>query len=105
MMGGNLTCASCHGLDGRGGVHTMHMQVMDAPDIRIEATVEEGEEHSDDGGSEHDDQHASYDFDAFRQAVVDGQHPDGKSLSRDMPRWSMDDEDLEDLFFYLQSLP
>jgi len=34
MMGSSLTCAACHGADGRGGAHTMHMQVMDAPDIR-----------------------------------------------------------------------
>lgn len=35
MMGGQLTCASCHGPDGRGGVHGMGMmQVMEAPDIR-----------------------------------------------------------------------
>ncbi|KAA3644109.1 MAG: hypothetical protein DWQ07_18540 [Chloroflexi bacterium] len=105
MMGGTPSCASCHGLDGRGGVHTMHMQVMDAPDIRIEVPVEEGEEHSDQGASEHDDQHAAYDLDAFRQAVVEGQHPDGEPLSRDMPRWDLGDEDLEDLFIYLQSLP
>ncbi len=35
MMGaGYLACASCHGPDGRGGQHIMHMQTMDAPDIR-----------------------------------------------------------------------
>ena len=34
MMGGQLTCASCHGSDGSGGPHFMHMQLMDAPDIR-----------------------------------------------------------------------
>jgi hypothetical protein len=39
MMGsGYLTCASCHGPDGRGGVHSMMgMQTMNAPDIRWEA--------------------------------------------------------------------
>ena len=36
MMGeGRLACASCHGPNGRGGVHSMGtMQVMDAKDIR-----------------------------------------------------------------------
>lgn len=37
MMGGYgqwLTCASCHGPEGRGGTHVMHMRTMIAPDIR-----------------------------------------------------------------------
>jgi mono/diheme cytochrome c family protein len=37
--------------------------------------------------------------------VVEGQHPDGEPLSNDMPRWNMDDQDLDDLADYLQSLP
>ena len=36
-MGSNFACVSCHGEDGRGGQHVMHMDVMDAPDIRIAA--------------------------------------------------------------------
>ena len=82
----------------------MHMQVMDAPDIRIDASSEAPEEHSEDEADEHG-AHANYDLDAFRTAVVEGNHPDGESLSRDMPRWDLDDGDLEDLFIYLQSLP
>ena len=33
--GGILACVSCHGSDAHGGVHAMHMDVMDAPDIRF----------------------------------------------------------------------
>ncbi len=37
MMGGYgqwLTCASCHGPEGCGGTHLMHMRTMTTPDIR-----------------------------------------------------------------------
>jgi hypothetical protein len=98
--GNNLACASCHGSDGRGGIHTMHMDVMDAPDIRFEALSNEAVEHGDD---EHGDEHREYDLAAFRQAVVEGKHPDGDALNRDMPRWRMDDRDLADLFEFLEN--
>ena len=98
MMSGRLTCASCHGPSAQGGRHVMHMQVMDAPDIRGSALA--GEEHEE--GGEHE---AGYDLETFRMAVVEGKHPNGESLGTDMPRWSMSDEDLSDLFDYLMSLP
>lgn len=102
-MGNNLACASCHGSDGRGGIHTMHMEVMDAPDIRYRALSSEEEEHE--GDHAHEDEHGKYDLEAFRLAVIGGAHPDGQPLSKDMPRWQMGDEDLADLFEYLKSLP
>lgn len=104
MMSGQLSCVSCHGPDGRGGVHMMHMQVMNAPDIRWSAlTGDEASEHDD--GDEHTQAHAGYDLDTFRKAVVEGQHPNGDPLDRDMPRWSLGDDDLLDLADYLKSLP
>lgn len=103
MMGSNLACVSCHGEDGRGGQHVMHMEVMDAPDIRFAALSAESDEHQD---GEHANEHGEeYDLEAFRRAVVLGQHPNGDSLSRDMPRWQIDDEDLNDLFEFLKTLP
>lgn len=102
MMGGNLACVSCHDEDGRGGQHVMHMDVMDAPDIRIAALSAESDEHQE---GEHEDEHGGeYDLEAFRQAVVLGQHPNGDPLNRDMPRWQLSDEDLDDLFEYLKTL-
>jgi len=95
MMGGRLACVSCHGVDGRGGPHWMHMQPMDAPDIRYSALVKD----------EHEGGAMEYDLEMFRQAVVLGQHPDGEALSADMPRWSLSDEDLAALFEYLKTLP
>jgi hypothetical protein len=49
MMGSYLTCASCHGPTGQGGRHTMHMTVMDAPDIRYVELAHELEEHGGEG--------------------------------------------------------
>ena len=86
--GGSLACASCHGTDGRGGVHSMGMmQVMDAADIRW--SVLEGE----------------FDPEKFRLAVVEGQDPDGTQLNTDMPRWNIGNDDLADLIDYLKTLP
>jgi len=41
MMGTYLTCAACHGPDGGGGAHWMHMRSMVSPDIRISALSQE----------------------------------------------------------------
>ena len=86
--GGSLACASCHGTDGRGGVHSMGMmQVMDAKDIRWSVLASE------------------FDPEKFRLAVVEGQDPDGTELSTDMPRWKIGNDDLADLIAYLKTLP
>jgi len=96
MMGGSLTCASCHGPEGRGGVHSMHMYLMKAPDIRYAAltTMPEMRQRT-----------RPYDFEDFRVTVFEGKHPDGETVARDMPRWRMSDADLRDLFAFLQRLP
>lgn len=103
MGGGYLSCASCHGPDARGGLHTMMgMQVMDAPDIRWDTLASEGEE----GHGEEEEGHGAdeYDLELLRLAVVEGEHPDGEPLSENMPRWNIDDEDLEDLADYLKTI-
>jgi hypothetical protein len=88
MGGGQLACASCHGTDGRGGVHNMGMmQTMDAKDIRWSVLQPE------------------FDAGKFKLAVTQGQDPDGTQLSMDMPRWNIGDEDLADLIAYLKTLP
>jgi cytochrome c553 len=106
MMNAPLACASCHGADGRGGVHRMHMLVMDAPDIRWSALAAE-EEHGaeSEGEDEHGESHAQYDLETFRLAVVEEKHPNGERLNSDMPRWNLSDDDLADLMEYLKSLP
>lgn len=108
MMGGRLSCASCHGVDGRGGQHVMHMRTMDAPDIRWQALSEHEQEEAQgasvDSGDEPADADHEYNLDTFRLAVTEGKHPDGEDLSADMPRWVMGDEDLADLAGYLKQL-
>jgi cytochrome c553 len=105
MMRGYLTCASCHGPDGRGGVHTMMgMQTMYAPDIRW--VVLAGEMEGEHGGeSEAVHGSAAYNLETFRLAVVEGKHPGGTPLSANMPRWRLSDEDLAELAEYLKTRP
>ena len=89
MGNGFLTCASCHGSDGRGGVQPMMgMQIMNVPDIRWSALKDE------------------FDNDEkLRLAITQGQDPDGKKmLNRDMPRWQIGNEDLADLIGFLKTL-
>jgi len=101
MMSGNfVTCASCHGPEAQGGAHVMHMTTMDAPDIRYVALSGEEGEHSEGGGEEH----GEYDLETFRLAVVEGKHPNGDSLSTDMPRWQISDADLADLLAFLKEI-
>ena len=104
MMQSRLACVTCHGADGRGGTHIMHMQVMDAPDIRY-VTLDGKEEEHGNNGEPMDHGQGEYNLDMFRQAVVDGKHPDGEVLSTDMPRWKLSDQDLAALFEYLKSFP
>jgi cytochrome c553 len=89
MMGnGQLACASCHGPDGRGGVHSMGMmQSMNAKDIRWSVLQNE------------------FDADKFRLAVTKELDPDGTQMSTDMPRWNIGNDDLADLVAYLKTLP
>lgn len=100
MMQGYLSCASCHGPDAQGGEHVMHMQSMNAPDIRWESLAsEDGVEHQD-GEEEHPEE---YDLEAFRRAIVAGEHPDGEPLSVNMPRWQMSESEIISLMEYLKS--
>ncbi len=103
MTGGNLACASCHGIDGKGGKHVMHMEVMDSPDIRWTAL---SMHHHDKGEADSLKQHNEevYTFENFKNSVENGKHPDGDEVSKDMPRWKMSDADLKDLMDYLKSL-
>ncbi len=103
MMGGNLACVSCHGTDASGGKHTMNMDTMDAPDIRWSALSvgHHGKGEADSLKQHHEE---VYDFESFKNSVVNGKHPDGDVVNKDMPRWQMSDADLTDLMNYLKSL-
>jgi len=93
MHGGG--CASCHGLDGRGGYWVM-MSTEVAPDIRYSHLTED--EHAEDEG------HPPYDDESMARAIREGLNPAGEPLSRPMPRWDLSDRDMADLIDYLRML-
>jgi mono/diheme cytochrome c family protein len=96
MRGSRLTCASCHGPDGRGGQIQMMMRIIEVPDIRYDVLT--GEAHGE------EEAHEPYTEETIRQAIVEGVEPDDEQLEWPMPRWSMSDEDLDDLVEFLKTL-
>jgi len=96
MGGGMMTCASCHGADGRGGRVWMMMRVFEAPDIRYQTLT--SEEHGEEM------EHAPYTDEDIKRAITEGIEPDGEPLEWPMPRWTMSDEDLDDLLEFLKRL-
>ncbi len=96
MMGAFLTCASCHGPDGSGGVHYMHMGgVKDAPSIRYSTLNSLPDLQGKSSG---------YTLQDFQQEVEQGKDLDGSALDQNMPRWNMNAGDLQDLFAFIKSL-
>jgi len=98
MGGGMMACAACHGPDGRGGRVRMMMVTFVAPDIRYE-TLTSPMEH------EEEEAHPPYTDETIKRAITRGIDPAGKPLDWPMPRWSMTEEDLNDLLEYLKTLP
>ncbi len=96
MRGGMMTCASCHGPDGHGGRVRMMMRVFEAPDIRYQILT--SEEHGEEM------EHEPYTDEDIKRAITEGVEPDGKPLEWPMPRWTMSDEDLDDLLEFLKTL-
>ena len=100
MRGGTMACASCHGPDGRGGQVRMMMRVSEAPDIRYKTLT--AAEHGEEG--EEGMEHEPYTDETIKRAITEGIEPDGKPLEWPMPRWTMSDEDLNDLLEFLKTL-
>lgn len=84
MMGGS--CVNCHGEDGKGGFPIM-MTSEEAPDIRYQSLKAEGMTDRD-----------------IERAIRDGIDEEGNELSPIMPRWQMNDEELQAIIAYLKSL-
>lgn len=82
-----FACHNCHGRDGRGGIEG------DVPDIAGSALLEPT------------DLRPAYNFALFRNALTGGVNPDGRSLSRIMPRYDLSEAELGLLWHYLQDLP
>jgi mono/diheme cytochrome c family protein len=100
MGGGMMTCASCHGPDGRGGRVRMMMRVFEVPDIRYQTltSAEHGEE------SEGEMEHEPFTDETIKRAITEGVEPDGEPLDWPMPRWTMSNENLDDLLEFLKTL-
>ncbi|MCZ7574412.1 MAG: cytochrome c [Ardenticatenaceae bacterium] len=94
---GMMTCAACHGPDGRGGTVTMMMGTFVAPDIRY-PTLTQGEH-----GDAHET-HPPYSDETITRAITEGIDPAGEPLAWPMPRWRMSEGDLNDLLDYLKTL-
>lgn len=100
-----MTCASCHGPDGRGGNIRMMMETVEVPDIRYETLTTEGHGgHEDDHGEEEGEEHEAYTEETLKRAITEGVEPDGEQLDWPMPRWTMSEEDLVDLIDFLKKL-
>ncbi len=97
MSSSMMACVNCHGENGKGGTIQMMMGTYKVPDIRYTALTEE--EHGHEG-----EEHPPYTEDLIKKAITDGIEPDGEKLEFPMPKWSISDEDLDDLIDYLKTL-
>lgn len=98
--GGALTCARCHGDDGRGMSGRFMMWEFEAPDIRYSTLTATGH-----GGHEtHEEEAEPYTDALLKRAILEGLDPEGKHLGTPMPQFKILDSDLNDLLEYLKSL-
>ena len=80
----------------------MMMRVVQVPDIRYDSLT--SEDHHGAEGGEGEEEHAPYDEESIKRAITEGVEPDGEQLDWPMPRWSMSDQDLDDLVEFLKTL-
>ncbi len=92
MHGRMMSCATCHGADGKGGRGRMMMWTFNASDIRYSSLTAgiEGEK--------------PYTDELIKRAITGGLDSEGKQLEPPMPVWQMSDNDLNDLLEYLKTL-
>ncbi len=70
-----------------------------APALTGDALFDDADHKQDSSG--HGD-HGNYDAVSLRRAITEGVDPAGEPLDQAMPRWSMNESDLNDLIAYLQ---
>ena len=92
MHRGMMSCATCHGPDGKGGAGRMMMWYFEAPDIRYSSLA-----------AGHDEE-KPYTDELIKLAITKGIDSDGMRLEQPMPVWQMSDEDLNDLIEFLKTL-
>lgn len=94
MMGGALSCATCHGQDGHGGQVFFMMRSYDIPNITW----------ADLTGPDPDMDHPPYTEETVKRAITQGLEPGGDQLEYPMPRWQMSEGDLNDLVSFIKTL-
>lgn len=92
MQRGMMSCAECHGPDGKGGAGRMMMWSFEAPDIRYSALI-----------AGHDEEQP-YTEELIKRAITKGIDSDGSRLEPPMPVWQMSEADLNDLMEFLKTL-
>ena len=94
MMQGQLTCAYCHGNEGRGGTVFFMMQSYDLTDITWPVL----------SGPDPDMEHPPYTEYTLKRAITQGLDPGGGPLDYPMPQWPMSAQDLDDLAAFIMTL-
>lgn len=92
-----MSCADCHGADGRG----LRMPMFTSPDIRYRNLTDPAGMIEPDGSRGH-----SYRSDSeICRAITQGIDPEGQPLAWPMPRWQLTDRQCADVIAFLKSLP
>jgi len=94
------SCINCHGPDGRGVFPVMMGSHL--PGNIIYSSLVSGERHGEEGDEEGEGE--AYTDEDIRRAIRQGVKPSGESMDWSMPRWNMQDDDLDDLLEYLKEL-
>lgn len=97
-----ISCANCHGPEGKGGRVTMMMSSFDTPDITWDNLTQE--EHHEDNNEDEHEEHPPYNETTLKRAITQGLEPDGETLDQEMPRWQMSERDLNDLVDFIKTL-
>jgi len=99
----SITCANCHGPEGKGGRVNMMMSYFDSPDITWHVLTQE-EGHNEEPGKGEHEEHPPYTEETLRRAITKGLDPAGEPLDDEMPRWRMSEQDLTDLADFIKTL-
>ena len=91
-----MSCAQCHGADGRGRRHQMFV----TPDIRYRNLTDPAGMVEPDGSRGDTFTEAQ-----VRNAIVAGVDAEGKPLAWPMPRWQLTQQQMDSLIAYLKALP
>ncbi len=92
----HMSCADCHGLDGRG----LRTPMFVSPDIRYRNLTDPAGMVEPDGSRGH-----TYTDELIKRAITQGIDAEGRPLAWPMPRWQMTEQQLNDLLSYLKVLP